>query len=79
MMRWSMGFHTEMDKHTFMMCTEWAISYLSSLNDIVKDQFLSWDQENQLKVQIMSAWVYLSLFAHNVCTQLLFEKQCRRQ
>ena len=22
MMRWSMGFHTEMDKHTFMICTE---------------------------------------------------------
>lgn len=75
MMKRSTRFHTKMDKHIFMMNTKRAVSYLNSLNDIVKDQFLKWDPKNQLKVQITSAHVYHSLFPHNMCTQLTFEKQ----
>lgn len=32
----------------------------------VNDQFLNWDPENRLKVRIVSARAYHSLFMHNM-------------
>ncbi|RVX23227.1 Phosphoenolpyruvate carboxykinase (ATP) [Vitis vinifera] len=73
----------EMDEHTFMVNRERAVDYLNSLDKwqlarpkvpglqdlwvFVNDQFLNWDPENRLKVRIVSARAYHSLFMHNMC------------
>ncbi|KAL0381473.1 UNVERIFIED_CONTAM: Phosphoenolpyruvate carboxykinase (ATP) [Sesamum angustifolium] len=58
----------EMDEHTFMVNRERAVDYLNSLDKVfVNDQFLNWDPENRIKVRIVSARAYHSLFMHNMC------------
>lgn len=58
----------EMDEHTFLVNRERAVDYLNSLDKVfVNDQFLNWDPENRLKVRIISARAYHSLFMHNMC------------
>ncbi|KAG5528176.1 hypothetical protein RHGRI_028947 [Rhododendron griersonianum] len=58
----------EMDEHTFMVNRERAVDYLNSLDKVfVNDQFLNWDPNNQIKVRIVSARAYHSLFMHNMC------------
>ncbi|KAA0036370.1 phosphoenolpyruvate carboxykinase [Cucumis melo var. makuwa] len=58
----------EMDEHTFMINRERAVDYLNSLDKVfVNDQFLNWDPENKIKVRIVSARAYHSLFMHNMC------------
>lgn len=58
----------EMDEHTFLINRERAVDYLTSLDTVfVNDQFLNWDSENRLKVRIISARAYHSLFMHNMC------------
>ncbi|TKY70001.1 Phosphoenolpyruvate carboxykinase of ATP [Spatholobus suberectus] len=58
----------EMDEHTFMVNRERAVDYLNSLDKVfVNDQFLNWDTENRIKVRIVSARAYHSLFMHNMC------------
>ncbi|GFZ18922.1 phosphoenolpyruvate carboxykinase 1 [Actinidia rufa] len=57
-----------MDKHTFMVNRERAVDYLNSLDKVfVNDQFLNWDLEHRIKVRIVSARAYHSLFMHNMC------------
>ncbi|XP_031118504.1 phosphoenolpyruvate carboxykinase (ATP)-like [Ipomoea triloba] len=58
----------EMDEHTFLVNRERAVDYLCSLEKIfVNDQFLNWDPNNRIKVRIVSARAYHSLFMHNMC------------
>lgn len=58
----------EMDEHTFMINRERAVDYLNSLDKVyVNDQFLNWDPENRIKVRIISARAYHSLFMQNMC------------
>lgn len=58
----------EMDEHTFMTNRERAVDYLNSLDKVfVNDQFLNWDLQNRIKVRIVSARAYHSLFMHNMC------------
>ncbi|KAL7116835.1 hypothetical protein ACP275_03G030700 [Erythranthe tilingii] len=58
----------EMDEHTFMVNRERAVDYLCSLEKVyVNDQFLNWDPEHRIKVRIVSARAYHSLFMHNMC------------
>ncbi|RZC47017.1 hypothetical protein C5167_039976 [Papaver somniferum] len=58
----------EMDEHTFTVNRERAVDYLNSLDKVyVNDQFLNWDPEHQIKVRIVSARAYHSLFMHNMC------------
>ncbi|KAL5705534.1 phosphoenolpyruvate carboxykinase (ATP) [Ranunculus cassubicifolius] len=58
----------EMDERTFLMNRERAVDYLNSLDKVfVNDQFLNWDPENRIKVRIVSARAYHSLFMHNMC------------
>ncbi|KAK4560036.1 hypothetical protein RGQ29_009003 [Quercus rubra] len=58
----------EMDEHTFMVNRERAVDYLNSLDKVfVNDQFLNWDPEHRIKVRIVSARAYHSLFMHNMC------------
>ncbi|XP_030947298.1 phosphoenolpyruvate carboxykinase (ATP)-like [Quercus lobata] len=58
----------EMDEHTFMVNRERAVDYLNSLEKVyVNDQFLNWDPEHRIKVRIVSARAYHSLFMHNMC------------
>ncbi|XP_078441785.1 phosphoenolpyruvate carboxykinase 1 [Wolffia australiana] len=58
----------EMDEHTFMINRERAVDYLNSLDKVfVNDQFLNWDPEHRIKVRIVSARAYHSLFMHNMC------------
>ncbi|GLU20200.1 hypothetical protein SLE2022_364110 [Rubroshorea leprosula] len=58
----------EMDEHTFMVNRERAVDYLNSLEKVyVNDQFLNWDPQNRIKVRIVSARAYHSLFMHNMC------------
>ncbi|XP_073278708.1 phosphoenolpyruvate carboxykinase (ATP) 1-like [Primulina huaijiensis] len=58
----------EMDEHTFLVNRERAVDYLNSLEKVfVNDQFLNWDPENRIKVRIVSARAYHSLFMHNMC------------
>ncbi|GKU94974.1 hypothetical protein SLEP1_g8395 [Rubroshorea leprosula] len=58
----------EMDEHTFMVNRERAVDYLNSLEKVfVNDQFLNWDPQNKIKVRIVSARAYHSLFMHNMC------------
>ncbi|CAB4283970.1 unnamed protein product [Prunus armeniaca] len=58
----------EMDEHTFMINRERAVDYLNCLDKVfVNDQFLNWDSENTIKVRIVSARAYHSLFMHNMC------------
>lgn len=58
----------EMDEHTFLTNRERAVDYLNSLDKVfVNDQFLNWDPENRIKVRIISARAYHSLFMHNMC------------
>ncbi|KAI3987583.1 hypothetical protein MKX01_021495 [Papaver californicum] len=46
----------------------WWGKYLNSLDKVyVNDQFLNWDPEHQIKVRIVSARAYHSLFMHNMC------------
>ncbi|KAF5454318.1 hypothetical protein F2P56_023991 [Juglans regia] len=57
----------EMDEHTFLVNRERAVDYLNSLDKVfVNDQFLNWDPENTIKVRIVSARAYHSLFMHNM-------------
>jgi phosphoenolpyruvate carboxykinase (ATP) len=57
-----------MDEHTFLTNRERAVDYLNSLDKVfVNDQFLNWDPENRIKVRIISARAYHSLFMHNMC------------
>ncbi|KAG6472434.1 hypothetical protein ZIOFF_069897 [Zingiber officinale] len=48
----------EMDEHTFLVNRERAVDYLNSLDK---------DPEHRIKVQIVSARAYHSLFMHNMC------------
>lgn len=58
----------EMDEQTFLVNRERAVDYLNSLDKVfVNDQFLNWDPVNQIKVRIVSARAYHSLFMHNMC------------
>ncbi|KAG5241092.1 Phosphoenolpyruvate carboxykinase family protein [Salix suchowensis] len=58
----------EMDEQTFLVNRERAVDYLNSLDKVfVNDQFLNWDPENRIKVRIVSARAYHSLFMHNMC------------
>ncbi|CAA6657843.1 unnamed protein product [Spirodela intermedia] len=58
----------EMDEHAFMVNRERAVDYLNSLDKVfVNDQFLNWDSEHRIKVRIVSARAYHSLFMHNMC------------
>ncbi|KZV46383.1 phosphoenolpyruvate carboxykinase [Dorcoceras hygrometricum] len=58
----------EMDEETFLINRERAVDYLCSLEKVfVNDQFLNWDPENRIKVRIVSARAYHSLFMHNMC------------
>ncbi|KAH9295400.1 hypothetical protein KI387_038988 [Taxus chinensis] len=58
----------EMDEQTFLVNRERAVDYLNSLEKVfVNDQFLNWDPEHRLKVRIISARAYHSLFMHNMC------------
>ncbi|CAM6022679.1 unnamed protein product [Sphagnum balticum] len=58
----------EMDEETFLVNRERAVDYLNSLEKVfVNDQFLNWDVENRIKVRIISARAYHSLFMHNMC------------
>ncbi|XP_073038675.1 phosphoenolpyruvate carboxykinase (ATP) 1-like [Primulina eburnea] len=58
----------EMDEHTFLVNRERAVDYLNSLEKVfINDQFLNWDPENRIKVRIVSARAYHSLFMHNMC------------
>ncbi|KAI3451862.1 hypothetical protein Pfo_008527 [Paulownia fortunei] len=58
----------EMDEHTFMVNRERAVDYLNSLDKVfVNDQFLNWDPQNRIRVRIVSARAYHSLFMHNMC------------
>ncbi|KAK3004068.1 hypothetical protein RJ639_018599 [Escallonia herrerae] len=58
----------EMDENTFLVNRERAVDYLNSLDKVfVNDQFLNWDPENRIKVRIVSARAYHSLFMHNMC------------
>ncbi|KAL8117853.1 hypothetical protein AgCh_015666 [Apium graveolens] len=57
----------EMDEHTFLVNRERAVDYLNSLDKVfVNDQFLNWDPEHRIKVRIVSARAYHSLFMHNI-------------
>ncbi|GAU14311.1 hypothetical protein TSUD_308710 [Trifolium subterraneum] len=58
----------EMDEHTFLVNRERTVDYLNSLEKVyVNDQFLNWDPEHRIKVRIVSARAYHSLFMHNMC------------
>ncbi|XP_058218069.1 phosphoenolpyruvate carboxykinase (ATP) 1-like [Rhododendron vialii] len=58
----------EMDEHTFLVNRERAVDYLCSLDKVfVNDQFLNWDPNHRIKVRIVSARAYHSLFMHNMC------------
>ncbi|NP_001296837.1 Phosphoenolpyruvate carboxykinase (ATP) [Zea mays] len=58
----------EMDEKTFLINRERAVDYLNSLEKVfVNDQYLNWDPENRIKVRIISARAYHSLFMHNMC------------
>ncbi|CAM6102618.1 unnamed protein product [Calypogeia fissa] len=58
----------EMDEETFLMNRERAVDYLNSLEKVfVNDQFLNWDPQNKIKVRIVSARAYHSLFMYNMC------------
>lgn len=58
----------EMDEHTFLVNRERAVDYLNSLEKVyVNDQFLNWDPEHRIKVRIVSARAYHSLFMYNMC------------
>lgn len=58
----------EMDEHTFLVNRERAVDYLNSLEKVfVNDQFLNWDPVCRIKVRIISARAYHSLFMHNMC------------
>ncbi|KAL5777481.1 hypothetical protein ACOSP7_010407 [Xanthoceras sorbifolium] len=58
----------EMDEQTFLVNRERAVDYLNSLDKVfVNDQFLNWDPELRIKVRIVSARAYHSLFMHNMC------------
>eukprot|EP01018_Ginkgo_biloba_P009987 Gb_08507 [translate_table: standard] len=57
-----------MDENTFLVNRERAVDYLNSLDKVfVNDQFLNWDPEHRLKVRIISARAYHSLFMYNMC------------
>ncbi|KAK4261446.1 hypothetical protein QN277_004441 [Acacia crassicarpa] len=65
----------EMDEHTFLVNRERAVDYLNSLDKVfVNDQFLNWDPENRIKVRIVSARAYHSLFMHNMCIRPTLEE-----
>lgn len=58
----------EMDEHTFLINRERAVDFLTSIDKVfVNDQFLNWDSNHRLKVRIISARAYHSLFMHNMC------------
>ncbi|KAL0432634.1 UNVERIFIED_CONTAM: Phosphoenolpyruvate carboxykinase (ATP) [Sesamum latifolium] len=58
----------EMDEHTFLVNRERAVDYLCSLEKVfVNDQFLNWDPEHRIKVRIVSARAYHSVYAQHEC------------
>ncbi|KAK6130547.1 hypothetical protein DH2020_035693 [Rehmannia glutinosa] len=66
----------EMDEHTFLVNRERAVDYLCSLEKVfVNDQFLNWDPEHRIKVRIVSARAYHSLFMHNIVMHYLMPKR----
>nr|AGE13353.1 phosphoenolpyruvate carboxykinase 2 [Capsicum annuum] len=57
----------EMDEQTFLINGERAVDYLCSLEKVfVNGQFLNWDPNNRIRVRIVSARAYHSLFMHNM-------------
>ncbi|KAL3023829.1 hypothetical protein AAZX31_04G086900 [Glycine max] len=55
-------------EHDLWWGKERAVDYLNSLEKVyVNDQFLNWDPEHRIKVRIVSARAYHSLFMHNMC------------
>ncbi|XP_062163701.1 phosphoenolpyruvate carboxykinase (ATP) 1-like [Alnus glutinosa] len=65
----------EMDEQTFLINRERAVDYLNSLDKVyVNDQFLNWDPEYRIKVRIVSARAYHSLFMHNMCIRPTLEE-----
>ncbi|BAF26221.1 phosphoenolpyruvate carboxykinase (ATP) 1 [Oryza sativa Japonica Group] len=65
----------EMDEQTFLINRERAVDYLNSLDKVfVNDQFLNWDPNNRIKVRIISARAYHSLFMHNMCIRPTYEE-----
>ncbi|XP_022752289.1 phosphoenolpyruvate carboxykinase (ATP)-like [Durio zibethinus] len=65
----------EINEHTFMVNRERAVDYLNSLDKVfVNDQFLNWDPQNRIKVRIVSARAYHSLFMHNMCIRPTLEE-----
>ncbi|EFJ09434.1 hypothetical protein SELMODRAFT_272074 [Selaginella moellendorffii] len=65
----------EMDAETFLINRERAVDYLNSLEKVfVNDQFLNWDPENKIKVRIISARAYHSLFMYNMCIRPTVEE-----
>ncbi|CAK8540382.1 unnamed protein product [Lathyrus sativus] len=66
----------EMDEQTFLVNRERAVDYLNSLDKVyVNDQFLNWDPENRIKVRIVSARAYHSLFMHNIREMVILGTQ----
>ncbi|GBG59163.1 hypothetical protein CBR_g32179 [Chara braunii] len=58
----------EMDEETFLINRERAVDYLNCLDKVyVNDQFLNWDTKNRIKVRIITARAYHSLFMYNMC------------
>lgn len=65
----------EMDEETFLINRERAVDYLNSLERVyVNDQYLNWDPEHRLKVRIISARAYHSLFMNNMCIRPTMEE-----
>ncbi|GBG73996.1 hypothetical protein CBR_g17706 [Chara braunii] len=60
--------NAEMDEETFLINRERAVDYLNALDKVfVNDQFLGWDPKNRVKVRIITARPYHSLFMYNMC------------
>eukprot|EP00249_Psilotum_nudum_P021247 c28033_g2_i2 orf=331-2352(+) len=65
----------EMDEHTFLLNRERAVDYLNSLDKVyVNDQFLNWNPTHRVKVRIISARAYHSLFMYNMCIRPTYEE-----
>ncbi|KAG6532169.1 hypothetical protein ZIOFF_006007 [Zingiber officinale] len=70
----------EMDEHTFLVNRERVVDYLNSLDKVfVNDQFLNWDPEHRIKVQIVSTRAYHSLFMDNMKEMVILGTQYARE
>ena len=64
----------EMDKNTFLINRETAICYLNSLDNIfVFDGFAGWSTK-RIKIRVISARAYHSLFMYNMLIRPTFEE-----